>query len=380
MAMGDLEMKNLEDGRSVWSELPEHLIESILERLPLKCLFRFRLVCRSWNALLCSAHFLEAASRQPWLILCTPRPHMHRSLLYSFSTRAWQTVSLSFIPDTCGVNYRGSATGLILVDIPMSSSFGDASQRLSVCNPLSRTCFPLPKMSSVSSVMAKGIAAGEDVQSFRVVVMGRSASDSVVAEVYSSVTKSWTMAGRLPDDLEIRNAGMVFCNGFFFSMTARGGIMAYSIKDGKSAILPLPVARNGDINVWLRPVACRCSVLTVGAVEEDCVLRDVIIWELELGERQKNPIRDQCCWKEIGKMPEAVREDFRKNSCSSNWFESVGVGDYVCFRAHGSVDVLVYSLVQGSWNWLPKCSAALGDYKYLNLRSLALEPRPHIKL
>eukprot|EP01018_Ginkgo_biloba_P037795 Gb_31805 [translate_table: standard] len=372
----DEHQKRGADGRSEWLELPEHLMERVMECLPLERFFRLRIVCKQWNRLFSDKHFIriwtEAARRQPWLILCMPKTQM-RCLFYSFSTQTWRTVSLSFLPERCTINYKGSAAGLLLVDIPASSSLEDSCVKRYVCNPLNGTWFSLPPMLSITGVMARGIVPGKDTESYKVVVVGKSKKNFVVAEVYNSTAKSWKVAGKLPEGwLIIRNEEMVFCNGFLFCMTVHDGIMAYDVEEERWALVPMPVADSH--NIWPRLLACGCSLVMAAAMEEDNVVKDVVIWELPLDQKA---IGDSQ-WREIGKMPRTLCEEFQRSSCS-NWFECVGVGDYVCFRAHGSVEVLVCNITQRSWDWLPKFPATHGNCKYLRVRSLAWEPRPDMR-
>lgn len=360
---------------SVWSELPQHLLESLLARLPLDCIFRYRSVCKCWNDMLSCKNFgrlwAESGGGQPCLVLCMPETRM-RFLLYSFFSGTWQTLSLSFMPDNSRVNYRGSVAGLLLLDIHMyPTTFGTSFPRVCVCNPLSRTCFVLPGMLSVSSLMGKAIVAADDPGAYEVLVVGKTRDDAVIAEVYNSSTKSWKIiGGSLPEGLVIRNGEMFVCNGFLFCLTVRDGILAYDIREGKSLSIDLPDYRP---NIWPRLVACESSILMVGGVEENHLLKEVIMWQLFHTDHHG------FSWKEIGRMPEFVCRQFRKDSCST-WFECVGVGDKMCFRAHGSLQVLVYSVTHRRWDWLPNCPAAHQDLKHLHLRSLAFEAKPDMKV
>lgn len=372
----DLEADSAADG-SIWPEvLPQHLLESLLVRLPLDCIFRLRCVCKYWNDVLSSKHFgrlwAESGGGQPCLILCMPNSRM-RFLVYSFFSRTWQTLSLSFIPDVCRLNFRGSAAGLLLLDIPICpTTFGASFSQVCVCNPLSRTCFVLPKMLSITSVMGKAIVAGDDPGSYKVLVVGKTSDDTVRAEMYNSSTKSWKMiGGTLPaEGLIIRHSEMFVCNGFLFFLTVRHGMMGYHIREGKSFRIDLP---DYGPNIWPRLVACESSILIVGGIEEENhLLKEVIIWELFHEDHGFS-------WKEIGRMPGSVCRRFGSDSCST-WFECVGVGDKICFRSYGNLQVVVYSVTHGKWDWLPDLPAAHQDRKHLHLRSLAFEARPNTKV
>lgn len=363
---------------SIWSQLPHHLLEYLLARLPLDCIFRFRCVCKYWNDVLSSKQFgrlwAELGGGQPSLILCMPNPRMP-FLVYSFFSATWQTLSLSFMPDICRVNYRGSAAGLLLLDIPIyPNTYRTSFPRVCVCNPLSQTCFALPEILIVSSVMGKAIVVGDGPGTYEVLVVGKTRDDAVIAQVYKSSTKSWEkMRGSLPQGLVIRNGEIFVRNGFLFCLTVRDGIMGYHIREGMSFTVDLPYY---SPNIWPRLVACESSILLVGGIEENHLLKEVITWELV---RKDGTDHHGFSWKEIGRMPECVCRQFRRDSCST-WFECVGVGNNLCFRAYGSLQVVVYSVIHGRWDWLPNCPAPHQQRKHLHLKSLAFEARPDMNV
>ncbi|GLJ50537.1 hypothetical protein SUGI_1076760 [Cryptomeria japonica] len=347
----------------MWSDLPEHLMERILECLPVDCFFRFRAVCKTWNTLFSSHHFNSIArNSQPFLILCPAKTQLH-PLIYSFFTHTWRTSSLSFIPHDYPINFRGSASGLLLADINANVCFGFNSPTLCVCNPLTQMYSTLPKMVSVSRIMAKAILpAGNKMDEYTVMVVGMSSAGTVVVEAYNSTTKAWKVAGSIPD-VVIRNENVFFFRGSLFGVTASGGIMAYNIEQGITRVMAMPTADTN--NLWGRLACCKSGVFVVGAIEDNHCLKGVIMWELVSQKTAKEDYK----WEEIGKMPSFVCEEFRKSS-NSNWFECVGVGDKICFRANESMEILVYDVRKRSWNWLPKFPA---DMRYVSMRCLPLE-------
>ncbi|GLJ50487.1 hypothetical protein SUGI_1075800 [Cryptomeria japonica] len=353
----------------MWSDLPEHLKERVMESLPVDCFFRFRAVCKIWNALLSSEHFNSMArNSQPFLILCpfkTQRP----ALIYSFFTHTWRPISLSFIPYVCPLNIGGSASGLLLVDIQTNPWFARTSPVLYVCNPLSKTCLRLPGMACVRSIMAKTIApVGAKRDEYKVMVIGRSIRDMVFLEVYNSASKSWKFAGRIPD-VVIRNESMIYSKGCLFCMID-GGMMAYNIEQGITTVVAMPTA--GAHNVWPRLICCESRVIVVGAIEENYSLKGVIMWEVVFhDEKMKNYV-----WEEIVKMPDSLFDEFRR--CSNlGWFQCGGVGDKICLRANVSTEMLVYDVSRGSWSRVFNFPA---DLRYVSMRYLPLEVMPNTRL
>jgi hypothetical protein len=293
-----------DDEQIQYSLMPQDLEMKIMERLPLECCCRFRSVCKGWNDFLSSTHFIRVigsesatSSRQPWLLLCTPKMEMP-CLLYSFFTNSWRTISLSFLlhhKDLCGqLNYRGSASGMLLLDIRPFCRWGNlaALPKLCVCNPLNRTVFSLPQMPCVIRVMATGIVPGDEFGSYVVLVIGmKTTSNSVVTvESYDSLSKSWSTSGTLPDNLGLKYDSVIFCKGSFYCLTSShhhdnddGHVVEYNMKEGNATIIPMPATDKND-HYWPRLLSCRggSDVLIVGAIEEDHMLKDLVIWQYTL--------------------------------------------------------------------------------------------------
>ncbi|GLJ50514.1 hypothetical protein SUGI_1076290 [Cryptomeria japonica] len=349
--------------QAMWSDLPEHVTERILECLPVDRFFRFRAVCKTWNVLFSSQHFNSIArNSQPFLILCPARTQLP-SLIYSFFTRTWQNISLSFIPHDCPINFRGSASGLLLADINANVCFGFNSPTLCVCNPLTQVYSTLPKMISVSRIMAKAIVpARNKMDAYIVMVVGMSSTGTVVVEAYNSTTKAWKLAGSIPD-VVIRNENVFFFKDSLIGVTSSGGIMAYNIEQGITRVMAMPTSDAN--NLWVRLVCCKSGVFVVGAIEDNHCLKGVIMWVLV----SQKTVKEDYKWEEIGEMPSSLCEEFRRSS-NSNWFECVGVGDKICFRANESMEILAYDVRRSSWNWLPKFPVGM---RYMSMRCLPLE-------
>ncbi|GLJ49811.1 hypothetical protein SUGI_1058100 [Cryptomeria japonica] len=295
-------------------EIADDLVEEILKRLPLECMFRFRMVCRGWYRLLREL-WAEAASKQPAILICLPNAN-EGCLIYSFLTRKWRPLSLSFLPvPECSIN--GCGAGLLLLDIPsMAASWG------------------------------------HNRGTYKVLLLGKKCSqDSIEVHGYNSVTNSWNKMGEDYDlggnSRAAQREETAFCNGFIFLM-GTDNVVVFNIEDCRWNRVGMPAGAVVRNNIWPRLVCCGSFLLLVRLIKRAHVLEDVIMWEL-CGEKQRGDVR----WKEKGRMPEWVRGKLQRK-----WIECVGVGDYVCFRSHGSAEIVVYSLGEGTWQWLPKCTAA----------------------
>lgn len=391
---------NEELDSSVWSELPDDLVENLLSWLPeLQSLTRFRRVCKSWNALFSSAYFINlwneahyANNRcQPWLLLLSSPKAAIPALVYSFATNTWREMGFSFLPEHSKyghVNFKGSAGGLLLMDMVPSSSIPAFNvSMLCICNPLTESRISLPPMISITRVMASCITDSGS-GNYSVMVVGKNRRNLFVLEVYESSVKAWkiVITASMPDVLSIRNEEIVFCDGFALCITLKAsGILIYSMHSRSWTMVAMPpLCTNGhhvNYNCNLRStrlLSCESKIFMVGGLEKhaDSTLNEIIIWQFEI----MDSMRSEWKWKEIGRMPQAVLEDFVRTSCS-NWFECVAVGKYMCFRAHASLKVVAYNIRDCTWNWLPKFYDQHDpDHTHMLLRSMAYQPWPHLQL
>ncbi|OAE18836.1 hypothetical protein AXG93_2556s1070 [Marchantia polymorpha subsp. ruderalis] len=115
-------------------KLPDHLIESVLARLPLQSFFRFRAVCSSWNSYLYSNTFLKAYSEAGnrlciWFLVVTA--NLGRSSRYGQRVVAtydpeynnWHRIPLP--APLCDLNPYPTAAdgGLMAVEDPKTNSY-----------------------------------------------------------------------------------------------------------------------------------------------------------------------------------------------------------------------------------------------------------------
>ena len=70
-------------------------------------------------------------------------------------------------------------------------------------------------------------------------------------------------------------------------------------------------------------------------------------------------------------MPDVVSEDMKAISLS-NWFDCVGVGKFICFRALSTQKVLTYDVCDGTWRWLPDLPYS---FDTILIRGFQFEPR-----
>ncbi|KAK7363689.1 hypothetical protein VNO77_05840 [Canavalia gladiata] len=110
-------------------QLPQELIIEILLKLPVKSLFRFKCVCKSWLSLICDPHFALShydhlsAARTCRLVLLAPSASEFRSMDLDASIlddSASAALNLSFLPSFPQPRYNikimGSCRGFLLLE------------------------------------------------------------------------------------------------------------------------------------------------------------------------------------------------------------------------------------------------------------------------
>lgn len=398
-----------------WSELPEHLREEVVARVPLEYLCRFRLVCKQWHALISSTKFIttkwaEASpNRKPWLVV---GPDVqYRLLAYCFFTRTWKKTSGVFLSNllqqctsrSARIYCGGSASGLFLVNITDPST---ASEVFTVCNPLTKTSLKLEPMSSIWCTFLTGIVGGKGPDSlltYKVVTVGMGnlgQGNPLIVEIYDSADKAWRVAGHLPGDVVIRGRGVVFCHGSFYFLTFKSGgfsIMGFNMGEGTFISGPfLPEMDKFKNQTSPQLLTCGSRILVTWGILKDGgnlrgkILQEVAIWEFEkVNVDSSSSSSSSFSWKEIAKMPSSMCEDLNRNfplHQINSLSKCVAVGDCVCFilyKVTEVMEVVVYNLSEKQWSWLPSCSLG-GDNAMARQAAyatvMAFEPRPDIKV
>ena len=148
---------------------------------------------------------------------------------------------------------------------------------------------------------------------------------------------------------------------------------------------PFPEFANGNTIDWPNlPVPelliCGSRILLAGLVGPEDLLGvplELILWEFD---KDSNP--SSSSWKEIARMPPALREVYgERKRClySFNSFRSVAVGDYMCFTSGFSVVVAVYNLSEETWSWLATPTSKRPRIQHHH-RLMAFNPRPDMKV
>ncbi|KAJ7536510.1 hypothetical protein O6H91_12G072500 [Diphasiastrum complanatum] len=109
---------------TLWSQLPEEVVERIVAWLPLRDFFELPGVCNRWKALVACPHFTDiqtfAPPRRHWLLL-RKTGSLEDCLAHDVESMKWHKWSLSFLP-----------LGLCWSKLPEGFYF------VSNCNPLTK--------------------------------------------------------------------------------------------------------------------------------------------------------------------------------------------------------------------------------------------------
>jgi len=88
--------------QEIWKEFPEDLFETVIARLPVAAIFRFRTVCRKWSSLLGSDSFshqyYEAPHGLPWFYTITHENANNNVAMYDPSLKKWHHPSVPLAP------------------------------------------------------------------------------------------------------------------------------------------------------------------------------------------------------------------------------------------------------------------------------------------
>ncbi|KAL2649467.1 hypothetical protein R1flu_017595 [Riccia fluitans] len=343
---------------SLWSALPEHLVERVLARLPIASFFRFRSVCKSWNKLIVSPTFLqiyaEVPSQEPWFWMFTDDDYRDGST-YDPTLNKWHHLPLPSLPSDEVFFPAAAAGGLVCL-----GCYDDGWKRFVVCNPLTRKWRELPPMLNPPfRLYTVGMVVDKESKTFKVLVAGT----CEIYEIYDSSINCWKKTCILPPGF-YRWHHSILCNGFLYSRRFQfDGLVAYDIRGGVWSQIQAPMPHAFDYHVL---VECQGKLYTVGGLVKNEMTRKICILELQTSRLE---------WVEVDCMPSMLCEEFLKDGAS---FSCTGYSDLVLiYVTEGLKDrmVVLYQLSTRSWRRLPYCS--LPDYRMKDglLDGISFEPR-----
>jgi len=121
---------------AIWSNLPFHLLETVLAWLPISSLLKLRCVCKRFNNILYSASLRDVCRHRShreaaWYLF---RGEGRECAAFNPEADSWCKLPLGFLPSSKG-RVVATAGGLLCV------RQGD---KMTVCNPLSKAWLELP--------------------------------------------------------------------------------------------------------------------------------------------------------------------------------------------------------------------------------------------
>lgn len=340
---------------NLWRQLPEELVERILAFLPVSCLFRFRVVCKRWRSLAFSHYFLELRAQLSAMAAAAPHflalsARSRRDLLSAYDpiSNRWYAFPINFLP---AVAYPAAAAkGLICF---VSVNFRTGYSTLLVCNPLTRRWKELPAMLYRRVPFLISMAVDRTARTYKILVAGGSEESMTASrhfvrrsvettEMYDSATGNWILCGSLPRNEEISRSAVEFAGHHMcLSRGSGSGLLAFSLQT--QVWFKVQTAKIPGYSKSRHMVKCGGSIVIVGRALRQYVL-GLYIWSLD---------PQTMSWKEVGKMPPAICDQFF--SSPGECFYCTAQGHLIFFSRYFCTQGLVYNILQNSWQQLSGC-------------------------
>ncbi|BBN03727.1 hypothetical protein MPTK1_2g25890 [Marchantia polymorpha subsp. ruderalis] len=324
----------------IWSQLPENLLVCVLVILPAKSLFRFRAVCKGWDALIFSNRFQTTRSqvhiREPYfefinLIYCRSPQQLSS---YNPVANKFRRMSLRFLPP-CPNSPIASSGGLLCCSVPRE--FGSGFWMI-VCNPMTESWRALPARPMNERPLLVSIVAESRPPRYSVIMAGHYST-----EIFDSTTLSWRSAGRLPRDTKL-HPQIAHCAGSLFCLTRDAWPMAILQFDLYSGVWR--AVETGRLpGQWQcrTLVACKGSLFIVAKSSKNNRMT-VCIWTLDQATRK---------WKEIAAMPPSMSERFFKKR--SHFISSTGHGNLIFLTRDNCEKGALYNIDRDAWKSVHRC-------------------------
>ncbi|CAK9193754.1 unnamed protein product [Sphagnum troendelagicum] len=349
---------------AIWSNLPEHVMEKFLAQLPLPTLFRFSLVCKSWNALKYTPVFLElhkkSPSQGPWFLLLRNQDY-RETFTFNPMINRW----LEMVPASFPLNQMffpvTAAGGLVCF-----SSCANGRTTLVVCNPLTKQWRELPQMLKIQTYHMAGMAVDQNTHTYRIIVVGIYGIYDVyypTTEVYDSATNGWHITGEVPRGPLFPSRRTLLFDGILYAWCCDppDGLVAYDLQTEAWSQIHAPMRHSLESHTLIE---CQAQIYTVGGLRENSVTKSICVWELQKSELE---------WKEVDRMPEILCEEFL---CGGRQFICIGSNDLVLLIARGRDRlVLLYDLIKRVWRRLPSCPLTDHNHRYGLIDGISFEPR-----
>ncbi|KAG8377541.1 hypothetical protein BUALT_Bualt08G0043900 [Buddleja alternifolia] len=322
---------------TIWSRLPDHLLERVLSFLPLKTFLSLRSTCKHFNSILYSPFFVSKHSlSSPFSsFILLSHPHFLQNCpLFNTVINSWCNISLSFPPilsSPPSTNLLSSSNGLLCFSIPTSSSF-------IICNLLGRSLrrVKFPKCPFDFELLTLVSTSNN----YKLFMMTSSSNNALV---YDSTVHTWQCFEGFEPILNQK--GVVYDGWLFFTTAEPFRVVGFHLESGKweRSKIGLP---SGLTFVRLVSDGTR-KLYLIGGVGVSGISRSMRLWELK---------EDGEDWVEVEIVPEMVYRKF-VSVCYHNYehvycFWHQGL---ICVCCYTWPQILYYKVSRRTWHWLPKC-------------------------
>ncbi|CAK9867654.1 unnamed protein product [Sphagnum jensenii] len=386
--MGDTDDDEEPLNGSLWSKLPDEVLDQVLAWLPLTAFFRMHCVCKKWKEIISSPSFLETYSRVPFqtaFFLHLIRVNgVLMAACHDPSVNRWQRLPLDSVPINAYIH--GGAGGLLCCQRVVN-----AFLVLSICNPLTKCWRDLPPMPRLNTATCfVRMVADKTSNTYKVIrvaqlqplppVRHNGARIELCTEVYESRCDMWKAVTNTPSDLRFIQ-GCSMSNGALQCRTSTTRrMMTYDLEQEAWAEL---FTQNLDSILDSKLVDCAGKPFLVTRVWKGGLVESIDIWGqkprrsvcnsrvsdttiLEHEEEASSLLNIE--WEEVDRMPHDL---FQEWSSSAGLFYHVGVGNsiYSTCLARGATKLVTYNLCQKKWQLVVGCPVShintyLGGFEF----------------
>ncbi|CAM6098347.1 unnamed protein product [Calypogeia fissa] len=357
-----------------FGELPEHLMDNILARVPVLTILCLRSVCKRWNALTSNSVFLENYSRpesrrateSPVFLLYADQARLSYPI-YDPASNAWHLLPQTLNSSPPGnlspssIVVLAAAGGLLCLTDTLSEPAA-GTLHLYVSNPITRAWRRLPP--TIWMPLSKPYVVGMVVDSIKntyKIVVARN-GDDLQLQVYDSARNSWQIAGSVLRRLALI-VGTAYTQGVLYCLEFGTGtsVSAYHIDRGllEDVRAPMP-----HYLAWPQLFVSRGHLMMVGAIAHWGIMRIICVWQLDSLQME---------WVEVLRVPDDLLSGLSRQGDAGAHNLFVADGDYVCFVSNQVKKMLMCNIFKKSWWWLPVCPFDTGD-DAPNLSGFPLQP------
>ncbi|XP_066307866.1 F-box only protein 6-like [Miscanthus floridulus] len=349
--------------QEIWRDFPEDLFETVIARLPVAAIFRFRTVCQKWSSLLGSDSFShqysEAPRELPWFYTITHENANNNVAMYDPLLKKWHHSSVPLTPTKIVIPVASVGGLVCLLDLSHRNFY--------ICNPLMQSLKEIPPRSVQGwSRVAVGM-----------VLNGRSSSDGYKVmwlgndgtyEVYDSTKNMWSCPGtfppgiKLPLALNFRSQPVAVGSTVYFMCAEPDGVLSCDVSTGiwRQFAIPLPLHLTDHTLAEFQGRVMLVGLLCKNAATCVC------IWELQ---------KMTLLWKEVDRMPNIWCLEFYGKHMKMTCLGNSGLL-MLSLKAKRMNRLVTYNLLKREWQKVPDCMLPCSRKKQWIACGTAFDPVP----